>query len=176
MRLGPCQPDYSKDKVKALWGKRKALSARQIVNLKIPREDVIWCLSNLLTKKLMREAACQFAESVLPIYEREYPGDNRPRAAIEAGRAYSRGEIDDATRAAAWAAARDAAWAAARDAAMDAAMDAARDAAWAAARDAAWAAARDAARDARDAAWDAARDAEEQRQIKILLKLHREMS
>ena len=125
----------------------------------------------------LRLFAADCAEHVLWIYERDYPGDDRPRKAIEAARVYARGEID----AAAEAAARDAARAAARDAAGDAAWDAAwaaegdaaGDAAWAAARTtagaAAWAAAWDAAGDAaraaagaaaRDAAWDAARDAE----------------
>jgi hypothetical protein len=118
--------------------------------------------------------AADCAERVLPIYEKAYK-DTRPRQAVEAARAFARGEISrdelaaagaaagaaaraaagdaarDAARAAAWAAARaaawDAAWAAARDAAGDAARAAARDAAGDAARDAAWAAARDAARD-----------------------------
>ena len=116
----------------------------------------------------LRLFAADCAEHVLWIYERDYPNDNRPRKAIEAARAFARGEIDaaawDAARAAARAAAWDAAWAVARDAARDAAWAVARDAAWAVARDAAWAAARDAAWDAawavaRDAAWDAARDA-----------------
>jgi hypothetical protein len=99
--------------------------------------------------------------------------DPRSRAAIAAKLAWLDGEIDEATLAAAWAAARaavraaagDAAWAAARAAAWAAARDAARAAAWAAARDAAgdaawaaaWAAARAAAGDAAgDAAWAAA--------------------
>src|SRR5690606_13529520 len=83
-----------------------------------------------------RLLAADCAERVLPIFERERPNDARPRKAIEAARAYARGEI----RAAAWDAARDAAWAAAGDA-----WDAARDAASVAARAAAWTAARAAA-------------------------------
>ena len=67
--------------------------------------------------------------------------DKRCWAAIEAKRAWLRGEIDDKALAAAWAAARAAAWAAV-NAADAAARDAADAAAWAAARDAAWAAAR----------------------------------
>jgi hypothetical protein len=114
--------------------------------------------------------AADCAENVLPIFERERPDDDRPREAIEAARAFARGEMDrqglaaarDAARAAAWAA-EDAAWAAAwaaEDAARDAedAAWAAEDAAWAAARDAAWTAARAAAW---TAAWTAARDAED---------------
>ena len=77
--------------------------------------------------------AADCAEEVLYLFERERPGDDRPRKAIEAARAFARGEITDAARAAAGAAAR----AAAGDAAWDAAWDAARAAAWDAAGDAA---------------------------------------
>ena len=103
-------------------------------------------------ERTARLFAASCAWDVLPIFERERPGDDRPRKAIEAARLYARGEIGAAARAAAGDAARDAARAAAGDAA--------RAAAWAAARDAAGDAARDAAGDAAwDAAWDAARDA-----------------
>jgi hypothetical protein len=61
------------------------------------------------TAALLFAADC--AEHVLHLYERDYPDDKRPRAAIEATRAYARGEI----AVAAWAAARDAAWAAERE-------------------------------------------------------------
>jgi hypothetical protein len=60
--------------------------------------------------------AADCAERVLPIFERERPGDDRPRKAVEAARAFARGEIDTQTlaaaRDAARAAARAAAWAA----------------------------------------------------------------
>ena len=114
----------------------------------------------------LRLFAADCAEHVLPIYEAAYPGDGRPRRAIEAARAFARGEIDevalDAARAAAQVAARAAqvaaraAWAAAQAAAVDAvdAQVAARAAAWAA-----WAAAQDAAVDAQVAAQVAARAA-----------------
>ncbi len=132
----------------------------------------------------LRLFACDCAERVLPIFERERPGDARPRAAIETARRFVNGEATDkemaaardaaraAARAAAGAAARDAAWdaawAAAWDAAWDAARDAAWDAAWDAARDAAWDAAGDAAgAAARDAAWDAAGDWQNRRLLKI---------
>ena len=113
----------------------------------------------------LHKFACLCAERELLRQRRAgHEPDKRCWAAIEAKRAWLRGEIDDkalaaaadaardAARAAAWAAvnaadaaARDAAdaaaWAAARDA-VDAAWAAADAAAWAAARDAAWAAAR----------------------------------
>ena len=118
----------------------------------------------------LHEAAIRIALDVLPIYEKRYPEDERPRKAIETKQLWLDGNASDeelaAARDAAREAARDAARGAARDAAWAAAWDAAWaaawDAAWAAARGAAWAAARGAARDAAwaaawDAAWDAAR-------------------
>jgi hypothetical protein len=117
----------------------------------------------------LRLFAADCAGDVLYLFEEELPGDDRPRRAIEAARAYARGEVGaaarDAAGAAAWAAAgaaagtaaRAAAWAAAgtaaRDAAGDAAGYAAGYAAWAAAGAAAATAAGDAAA---TAAWDAA--------------------
>ena len=86
--------------------------------------------------------ACDCAERVLPLFEKERPGDERPRKAIDTARAYVAG----AATVEQLAAARAAAWAAARAAARAAAWAAARAAAWAAARDAAWDAARPAAR------------------------------
>jgi len=65
--------------------------------------------------------AADCAEHVLPYFEEKYPEDNRPRKALEAGRAWVRGEIAmSEARAAAFAAhaaARDADHAAARAAA-----------------------------------------------------------
>jgi len=126
-----------------------------------------------LTEQEQRLIAADFAEHVLPLFEAEYPDDDRPRKAIDAARSYARGEITkeqlDAAGAAAgaaawddaWAAARAAAWAAARAAAWADARADARAAAWADAGAAAWAAARAAAwADARAAAWADARDDE----------------
>jgi hypothetical protein len=92
-------------------------------------------------EKMTRKIAIYAAELVLPIYEKEYPNDNRPRTAIETAKRYSQGKATEGELSAAWDAARDAA----RAAAWAAAWAAARAAAWDAARAAAW-----------DAAWDAA--------------------
>ena len=92
-----------------------------------------------LTEQEQRIIAADFAERVLPLFETQHPDDDRPRKAIEAARAYARGEITKAQRAAAGAAAWAAAWAAAGAAAWAAA----RAAAGAAAGAAAWAAAGD---------------------------------
>ena len=64
------------------------------------------------TERTVRLFVADCAEHVLPLFEGTYPDDRRPRQAIEAARAYARGELTDA----AWAAAGDAAWAAAGDA------------------------------------------------------------
>jgi len=132
-------------------------------------EDCLWafkCTDN--HNSIYRHIAADFAESVLHIYESDYPNDNRPRLAIQAARDYDDGKIDDAARAAraarsaARSAASDAAWAAwAALAALAAARDVARDVAWV-------------ARVARDVAWDAARVAavatELEKQKKIIIK------
>ena len=43
--------------------------------------------------RLLAEWAVLCAEHVLPLFEREQPGDSRPRDAIELGRAWIRGEV-----------------------------------------------------------------------------------
>jgi hypothetical protein len=132
-------------------------------------DDTIWALRAVEGKdNEIRLFAADCAELVLPIYEKRYPDDSRPRMAIQAARDYANGLITleevAAAGAAAWAAVGDAAWDAARDAAWAAwssVGSAARDAAWAAvgsARDAAWAAWAAVGSAARDAARAAARD------------------
>jgi hypothetical protein len=118
-------------------------------------DDTLWAFRAVEGKdKEIRLFAADCAEMVLPIYEKEYPDDDRPRKAIQAARDYAN-ELISVEQLAAARDAAVAAWAAAgaaRDAAWAAARDAARDAAWAA-----WAAAgaaRDAARDAARAARD----------------------
>ena len=122
-------------------------------------EDALWALSATAEncEKVARFMAADFAEQVLPIWEK-YSKDKRPELAIKASRDFANGLITDQ----AWDAARDAAEDAAEDA-WDAARAAARAAAGAAgatagdAARAAWAAALDAAEDAWAAAGDAAR-------------------
>ena len=75
--------------------------------------------------RIARLMAADFAEHVLPIYERAYPGDERPRNAIAATRAFARGKITAEELAAKAARAARAADGAAR-AAYDADMAAAR--------------------------------------------------
>jgi len=127
------------------------------------------CRSARLIKKLewddriARSFACDCAERVLPIFEKEYPNDKRPRAAIEAARGYLAGVVTETARAAAGAAeaaAGAAAWAA------GAAWAAAGAAAWSAAGAAAWSA----AGAAEAAAWAATGATEKKWQTKRLLE------
>ena len=45
-----------------------------------------------VSEQTLRTLACDFAEHVLDFWEAEYPGDLRPRTAIEVARRYARGE------------------------------------------------------------------------------------
>jgi hypothetical protein len=170
------------------------ITAQQARDAGMHFSDIVWVASaasrnDADVARRLRLWAADCAARVLHVYERSETSC-APRNAIVASRAYSRGEIDEAARAAAraaaWAAAEDAAWdaasVAANAAAEDAAWDAASVAAWAAAEDAAWDAASAAARDAASAAagaaasaaaWaaagDAARVAEEQWQFDRLI-------
>ena len=102
-------------------------------------EDCIWafrCTDN--HNSIYRHISADFAESVLYIFEKEYPNDNRPRLSIQAARDYADEKINkeelDAACAAAGCAAMDAASTYAIWAAATAAMDAASTCAiWAAA-------------------------------------------
>ena len=88
-------------------------------------EDTIWCLraTEQNSDKVARLFAADCAEEVLPLFLAVHPDDDRPRLAIEAARAYTRGETGSTAGAAAGDAARAAAWVAARAAARAAAVD-----------------------------------------------------
>ena len=141
-------------------------------------DDTIWAFRAVDGKdKEIRLFSADCAELVLPIYEKQYPDDNRPRLAIQAAIDYANGLITYEELYAARDAAKDAgdaAWDAARIAANAAAAwaawDAARGAVWAArgASDAAWDAARIAANAAREAAREAASDEIKQLLLKYI--------
>lgn len=108
----PCE-SYDEKRIRRLFRGRKALSALDILNMRIPTDDKFWAVlrEEFFTKKELRLINCDFAESVLHIFEKKYPNDDRPRKAIEAGR--TKGAVaGDAAGAAAWDAAGDAAGAA----------------------------------------------------------------
>ncbi len=97
-------------------------------------KDAVWALRAVEGKdKEIRLFAADCAESVLHIYEKKYPNDDRPRKAVQAARDYANGVIGKdelaAARDAAWAAG-GAAWAASAASAARAAAGAAAGAAW----------------------------------------------
>ena len=97
-------------------------------------DDTIWALRAVEGKdKEIRLFAADCTELVLPIFEKQFPDDDRPRKAIQAARDYANGIISEKELAAAWAAdaAGAAEWAAR---AAWAAMDAAGATAWATAK------------------------------------------
>ncbi len=66
----------------------KPMSYAQFLGLRnITQHDKIWICFRLMDKDLLRFASADIAELVLPIYEKSYPNDLRPRQAIEAARA-----------------------------------------------------------------------------------------
>jgi hypothetical protein len=75
---------------------------------KLVDERISESIAELLSKRDHRTLmlwATDCAEHVLPYFEEKYPKDDRPRKAIEAGRAWARGEIKmSEARAAAFAA------------------------------------------------------------------------
>ena len=176
MSWSPCK-NYTPERLSELLGAGKTPLEiiDQYEDADIAAADILWLLlrPEVLPAKQLHFLACDYAEAVLPVWERSYPVDFRPRGAIETKRRWIAGNASnqelaaavDAARAAARTAARTAArdaavaapWAAARAASRAAARAAARTAARAAAVAAAWAAARAAARDtAWDIAWAAA--------------------
>lgn len=66
-------------------GKKTAFAQARIVRVIGP-----------LNERTMRLSAADFAERVLPLFEKERPNDDRPRNAIIAARQFARGEIDAA--------------------------------------------------------------------------------
>jgi hypothetical protein len=144
--LGPCR-DRLENYLKFYSG--KPLTAAQFMGRKnLTQADKLWVAFRIMNKDHIRLAAADIAESVLHIYEAAYPGDLRPRQAIEAARSGSADaarSAESAARAAAesaWSAA-ESAWSAAESAARSAARSAAESAAGSAARAAVWAAAQE---------------------------------
>ena len=73
--------------------------------------DAIWSLRSIEGKdKEIRLFACDCAESVLHIFEEQYPNDNRPRNAIEVSRKFANGEATIEELRVAKSDAWDAAW------------------------------------------------------------------
>ncbi len=177
---------FRKFKGGAEWPMDKPFPLTEVLEV-LGLDDALWCLrcttDQIAAGKFSRLLACDHAERVLPLYEKQFPGDSRVRDCIVMARDFANGRATREQLNAAWvavrAAAEDAAWAAesaawaAESAARAAARDAAESAARAAAR-AAESAARAAARAAESAAWAAgvaARAAERQWQTAHLKEM-----
>ncbi len=153
--MKPCSGGF-RDATKKLGGIKSWTNTpktiREMLEADVSGEDVIWAFARpeVIGARMSRLFACAVAESVLPIFEAQYPDDARPRQAIDVARRYANGLATedelDAAKAPAWDAAL-AVRTAARPAAQNAAL-AARSAVWDSARSAAWDAARAAASDA----------------------------
>ena len=121
----PCSA-YPEERLKKIYGKR-GLTPLQVCNLRgVSVDDKFWTLlrPEVFDDRTLRLLACDFAESVLPIFEKERPDDKRPRECLRIARAYTDGAATAEELAAAGAAAWDAAMAAAGAAARAAARDA----------------------------------------------------
>ena len=135
-KYGACSGRYAHlvDKLGSEWGDKDDINLLDILKYN-GTADCLWALCAVVkhpeADRVMRLMAADFAEAVLPIFEKKHLDDKRPRLAIEAARKFANGEITDQARAAA------------RDALGDAAAGAAAGAAsWAASWAAAWDAAR----------------------------------
>ena len=130
------------------YGKNTPISLLQILDSN-GLDDALWAFRAVSITpefdRFSRLLVCDLAEHVLPSYEAKYPGDTRPRHAIETARRYANGEATAAELAEAEEAIRNAA-----GEAWDEAADEAGDQAWLAVRTAtavaAWAAVSDAVR------------------------------
>ena len=73
--------------------------------------SALWCLRSLPEEynPKIKHLGADFAERVLHLFEEKYPGDKRPREAIQAARDFADGKIDTLTAHAAANAARAAA-------------------------------------------------------------------
>ena len=78
-------------------------------------DDTLWVLGNATfeTEKIRRLLACDYAEHVLYLFEKQYPDDKRPQQTIDVSRRFANGQATKAELTAAWVAARDAMYAAA---------------------------------------------------------------
>jgi len=76
------------------WGDKEPINLLTILEHNGAR-DCLWalCATDQNCDKVARLMAADFAEAVLPIYERHYPGKMQPRVAIQAARDYAHGRI-----------------------------------------------------------------------------------
>jgi hypothetical protein len=148
-------PCHSPEKCLEMMKGVKEYSLMDFLNLDtVTAKDKLWVVlrEDFIDAATLHEFACRCAESVLPLFEKEFPNDKRPHNAIAAKRKWLKGEITDGELAAASDAASDTVRAVAR--AVERAARAEMTATWATWT--AWAVARASSRaSASDASWTA---------------------
>jgi hypothetical protein len=82
--LNPCKDRF--DNYIKHYGTRSFTPAQFLGLKNITHKDKLWVAFRILPKETVVKIAADSAESVLHIYEAKYPGDLRPRKAIEASR------------------------------------------------------------------------------------------
>ena len=77
----------------AKWGNNTPFPLSEVLEV-CGLNDAIWALRIVIepAEKEIRLFACDCAERVLPIYEKQYPDDQRPRQAIETARRFAIGK------------------------------------------------------------------------------------
>jgi hypothetical protein len=90
-----CVPNDEVDARMRKWMGGDSITPLAAMDLDVvPITDRIWLATRpgVLSERNLRHLACDFAEHVLPYFERACPCDKRPRVAIETARRYADGE------------------------------------------------------------------------------------
>lgn len=75
--------------------KLETITLSSIVKSEIRLKDKFWFVCEILaTRQQNKQIAIDVAEIVLPIFEKMYPDDKRPREAVEAAKAFIAGTMD----------------------------------------------------------------------------------
>lgn len=105
-KAGACEPRYKFLRC-ALKGVKDSDSINLLTILETNGlDDALWALRATAENcdKVARLMAADFAEEVLPIWQKKYPNDKRPELAIKAARNFANGRISSQELDAAWAA------------------------------------------------------------------------
>ena len=93
-------PSFFEDLVSALgkdWGENTPIPLVKILKIS-GMDDAIWALRADLhpdAKKNIRLFACDYAELILPLFEKEYPSDDSLREAIKVARLFAEGKATE---------------------------------------------------------------------------------
>ncbi len=97
MNWNPCE-EYPEERIKKLMGRKKYVKLDDIWKVKLDnRNDYLWFAlrSEFISEENLHLIAIYAAELVLPVYEKKYPDDDRPRKAIQAKKDWLKGKITD---------------------------------------------------------------------------------